>query len=111
MEKDVENVKEKEKESHYGDPTWMYLNSLGRVPLMGRGQEVQHAILIRFAQYKLLDMAFREPFVIDALYRIGTQLESGLIEPADVLRVKEDQIKDPDKVEELRNTFSATSKR
>jgi RNA polymerase primary sigma factor len=105
MEKNVQKEMGKEREPHYGDPTWMYLNSLGRVPLMGRGQEVQHAILIRFAQYKLLEMAFREPLVLESLYRIGAQLKEGLIEPADVLRVKEDQIKDPDKVEELRNTF------
>jgi len=102
MEKNAQNT---QKEIHYGDPTWMYLNSLGRVPLMERGQEVQQAILIRFAQYKLLEMAFREQFVLDALCRIGEQLEEGLIEPADVLRVKEDQVKTPGKVEELRNTF------
>jgi len=108
MEKNTQSTQSPQgtqKDIHYGDPTWMYLNSLGRVPLMERGQEVQQAILIRFAQYKLLEMAFREQFVLDALYRIGAQLEEGLIEPADVLRVKEDQVKEPDKVEELRNTF------
>src|SRR5690554_387214 len=44
---------------HYSDPTWIYLNTLGRVPLMTRGQEVQYAILMRFAQYKIMDLAFR----------------------------------------------------
>ncbi|NLD99785.1 MAG: hypothetical protein GX640_07915, partial [Fibrobacter sp.] len=66
--------------SHYSDPTWIYLNSLGRVPLMNRGQEVQYSILMRFAQYKLLDMAFREDIVLDALFTMGNELENNKIE-------------------------------
>jgi RNA polymerase primary sigma factor len=101
------NNSKNDKDVRYDDPAWMYLNSIGRAPLLGRGQEAQHAILIRFAQRKLLEMAFKESFVLDALYRIGDQLKGGLIQPADVLRVEEDQIKDPVKIEKLRNTYLA----
>ena len=90
---------------HYSDPTWLYLNSLGRVPLMNRGQEVQQAILIHFARYKLLDMAFREPLILNMVYRIGDQLNEKHIEPSDVLRIDEDHVKDPVKVEKLRDAF------
>ncbi len=93
---------------HYSDPTWLYLNSLGKVPLMSRGQEVQHAILMRFAQYRLLDMAFREPSIIDSIYRIGEQLKENHIEVSDALRIEEDLIKDPVKIEELREKFFET---
>ncbi|MCL2182820.1 MAG: sigma-70 family RNA polymerase sigma factor [Chitinispirillia bacterium] len=104
------DVSKDAKDMHYNDPTWMYLNNLGRVPLMNRGQEVEQAILIHFARRNLLDMAFREPLILETLYRIGTQLEDGLIEPADVLRVDEDQVKDPVLVEKMRNAFLASVK-
>jgi RNA polymerase primary sigma factor len=103
MEK--EGQKEGQKDLHYGDPMWLYMNSLRRVPLMDKGQESQHAILMHFAQRKLMDMAFRESFVQGIVYRIGERLRDAEIEPADVLRIQEDQVKDPIKVEELRQTF------
>ncbi|MDR2591362.1 MAG: sigma-70 family RNA polymerase sigma factor [Chitinispirillales bacterium] len=103
MEKEAH--KELQKDMHYGDPMWLYMNSLRRVPLIDHGQESKHAILMYFAQRNLMDMAFRESFVQSAVYRIGEQLKDGHIEPADVLRVREDQIKDPAKVEELRKSF------
>jgi RNA polymerase primary sigma factor len=90
---------------HYGDPMWQYMNSLRRVPLMDHGHESQHAILMHFAQRNLMGMALREPFVLEAVYRIGDRLRKGEIEPADVLRVQEDQVKDPSRVEELRKAF------
>jgi len=93
------------KDVNYNDPAEVYLNSLGRVPLMSRGQEVKHAILIHFARRNLLEMAFREAFILDRVYRIGDQLRDGLIEPADVLRIEEDQVKDPVQVAKLRDTF------
>ncbi|MDR0331274.1 MAG: sigma-70 family RNA polymerase sigma factor [Chitinispirillales bacterium] len=100
-----EMPKEAQKEMHYSDPTQLYLNSLGRVPLLNRGEENEKAILIFFAQRNLMDMAFREPFVQSAVYRMGDQLKDSLIEPADVLRIQEDQVKDPVQVEKLRQAF------
>lgn len=93
---------------HYSDPTWIYLNSLGKVPLMSRGQEVQYAILMRFAQFKLLDMAFREQQILDTVYTIASELEDGAIEPIDVLRIEEDRIKKPEEVQKARQVFIET---
>jgi RNA polymerase primary sigma factor len=103
MEKEAQ--KEVQKDLHYGDPMWLYMNSLRRVPLINKGQESVNAILMHLAQRKLMDMAFREPFVREIVYRIGERLRELEIEPGDVLRVHEDQVKDPAKVEELRQAF------
>jgi len=103
MEK--EGQKEARGEAHYGDPMRLYMDSLRRVPLIDHGQESQHAVLMYFAQRNLMDMAFREPFVRERVYHIGERLRGLEIEPADVLRIQEDQVKDPTKVEELRQTF------
>jgi RNA polymerase primary sigma factor len=70
---------------HYSDPTWVYLNHLGRVPLMTRGQEVQHAILIRFAQYQMLRKAFCEKEVLETIYRIARRLSEGKMKYTEVL--------------------------
>lgn len=93
---------------HYSDPTWIYLNSLGRVPLMSRGQEVQYAILMRFAQFKLLDMAFREPLILQSVYTIAHELLEESMSCVDVLRIEEDRIKDPAEVESIKQTFIDT---
>jgi len=92
-------------DTRYGDPMWLYMNSLRRVPLINKGQESVNAILMHHAQRKLMDMAFREPFVQKIVYRIGERLGDAEIAPADVLRVQEDQVKDPARVEELRRAF------
>jgi len=72
---------------------------------MSRAQEIQQAIIMRFAQCKLLDMAFREPFILDSLYRISDQLKENAIEATDVLRVEEEQVKDPIQMGALRHEF------
>lgn len=94
-------VKQAQK-GHYNDPTWIYLNNLGRVPLMGRGQEVQHAILMRFALFKLLDEAFKDQVVIESVFRMAELLRQGAIECSDILRIEEDNLKsEADKKERL----------
>ncbi|MDG5815565.1 sigma-70 family RNA polymerase sigma factor [Chitinispirillales bacterium ANBcel5] len=104
----VKKMPKKDKKPNYSDPTWIYLNNLGRVPLMSRGQEVQHSILMRFAQYKLLDSAFRDPEILQFIFRIGDQLEKGSIDCSDVLRLEEQHVKNPAKIEELEDAFFDT---
>jgi RNA polymerase primary sigma factor len=69
----------------YSDPAWVYLNRLGRIPLMTRGQEVQHAIIIRFAQYQMLSLAFREKKILETLFRIADRLKAGTVKCDEVL--------------------------
>ena len=90
---------------HYSEPTWIYLNSLGRVPLMSRGQEVQHSILIRFALYKLMDIAFRELTIVNSVCNLAGKLECGAAECVDVLRIEEDRINSPSEIEKTKTNF------
>ncbi len=91
--------------NHYSDPTWIYLNSLGRVPLMTRGQEVQYSILMRFAQYKLLDMAFRKTQIHQAIFAMSKELQEGKIDCIDILRIEEDRVKSASEIEEMKLNF------
>lgn len=91
--------------THYSDPTWIYLNSLGRVPLMSRGQEVQYSILMRFAQYKLMDMAFRRSQIHQTIFNMCKELHDGKIDCVDILRIEEDRVKNPSEIEEMKRNF------
>lgn len=99
--------KKKFLKGNFRDSTWVYLNNLGKVSLMSRGEEAQYAILMRFAHLKLLDMAFREPEIIKNLYNLATQLKEGTLECADILRIEEDRIKNPTEVVEIKENFLA----
>ena len=89
----------------YNDPTWMYLNSLRKVHLMTRGEEVQHAILIKFAQYQILYQAFKEKVVLDSLFTLCNKLIQGVIRCSDVLNLNEGDLKTPDIEEKMRDIF------
>ncbi|MBN1131138.1 MAG: sigma-70 family RNA polymerase sigma factor [Chitinispirillaceae bacterium] len=75
---------------NFSDPTWVYLKGLGKVPLMNRGQEVQHAILIRFARHQMLSRAFRETVIIETLYHIAQKLSEGKVRCTEVLQLDDE---------------------
>lgn len=93
---------------HYTDPTWVYLNSVGRVPLLSRGQEAQYARQMEHAQGKLFEMAFRSHEALESLYRVADEFKRNVIEVIDVLQVNEEDLSDPEKQEELRKSFIKT---
>jgi RNA polymerase primary sigma factor len=89
----------------YTDPTWVYLNSVGRVPLLSRGQETEYAMQMEYAQGKLFDMAFRSSAALDSLYRIADELRSNELECIDVLQIEEEQFENEEDFENLRTEF------
>ena len=93
----------------YTDPTWVYLNSVGRVPLLTRGEETEYAMQMEYAQSRLFDMAFRSPAALGSLYRIAEELRHNELECVDVLQVEEDQVQGEEEVEKLRAEFLKVS--
>ncbi len=89
----------------YADPTWFYLNTVGRVPLLSRGEELEYAMQMEYAQGKLFDMAFRSSPALESLYRIGDELRSDKLQNIDVLQVDEDQAQGKEEIENLRGEF------
>lgn len=89
----------------YTDPTWVYLNSVGRVPLLTRQEEADYARKMETAQGKLFEMAFTSPVAFESLYRIAEELKGDELECIDVLQVEDEQFEDPDDYENLKKTF------
>ncbi|MDR2577278.1 MAG: sigma-70 family RNA polymerase sigma factor [Chitinispirillales bacterium] len=75
----------------YTDPTWAYLNSVGKVPLLSKGQETEYAMRMELAQGKLFEIAFRSRGALESLYNLGDELKDGKIECADALRIDENE--------------------
>lgn len=88
----------------YSDPTWVYLNSVGRVPLLSREKEGEYAMLMESAQSKLFGMAFRSQAALESLYRIGDEFRDNQIDCINVLQIEEEQL-DKINFEELRVAF------
>jgi|WetSurMetagenome_2_1015567.scaffolds.fasta_scaffold00462_4 RNA polymerase primary sigma factor len=92
----------------YADPTWVYLNSVGRVPLLSRDQEAEYAMRMESAQEKLFEMAFRAPAALQSLYLIATELKKNVLECADVLHIEEEQADNDGELDKLRAGFVRT---
>ena len=87
------------------DPTWLYLQNLGKVPLLSKGQEIEYAMQMEYAQGMLFDMAFRSQNALSTLYSLGRELEDNQIECGDALRVDEDASKEPEKIDAIKKEF------
>jgi RNA polymerase primary sigma factor len=96
--------------AHYTDPTLAYLNTVGKVPLLSKGQEAEYAMRMEAAQGKLFEMAFRSPYAIDSLKRLGQKLENGEVECGDVICIDEAQGEGAESadLEEKRSEFLKT---
>jgi RNA polymerase primary sigma factor len=94
---------------HYADPTWVYLNTVGRVPLLSRGEEMEYAMQMEYARGKLLDMAFRSTAALESIARIADEFKNGELECLDVLHVGEEQSLSKESAEKLRNEFLKTA--
>lgn len=93
------------KQARYTDPTWVYLNSVGRVPLLSRGQETEYAMQMEYAQGKLFEMAFRHAISLESLYRIANELRNNELECIDVLQLEEELVDNKEDFENLRKEF------
>ncbi len=91
--------------SHYTDPTWVYLNSVGRVPLLSKGQEAQYAQQMEVAHDKLFDIAFLSNVAFEILNTIYKGLKSNAIECVDVLHLDEDEQFVSENNEEFKTKF------
>jgi RNA polymerase primary sigma factor len=94
--------------SSYADPTWAYLNSVGKVPLLSKGQETEYAMQMEYAQGKLFEMAFRSECALESLYTLSDKLKNGEVECVDALCIEEGEEQSNDEtvdLEEKRTEF------
>ena len=105
IDRHIRRVISVKKIARFSDPTWVYLNSVGRVPLLTRDQESEYAQRMESAQEKLFEMAFCSSVAHESLGRITAELKRNILECIDVLQVEEDQMDNADDYEKLRSNF------
>ena len=96
------------RQTHYTDPTWQYLNSVGRMPLLAKGQEMEYAMQMEYAQNKLFEMTFRHTTSLENLYRIAAELRKGELKCIDVLQIEDDQLEKDKDVDKIKKGFFDT---
>ncbi len=105
IDRRIRRVISVKKISRFSDPTWVYLNSVGRVPLLTRDQESEYAQRMESAQEKLFEMAFCSPVAYESLERITSELKRNILECIDVLQIEEELVESSDDYEKLRTNF------
>ena len=94
--------------ARYSDPTWVYLNTVGRVPLLTKEDETRYAREMEDAQNKLFDTAFRSSVAVESLLRIGEEFKKQKLQCSDVLQMDEEQTEDENSYGKLRVSFLKT---
>ncbi len=88
------------------DPVRMYLREMGTVPLLTREGEVEIAKRIERGQMNVLKALSRSPVVIQEMFRIRQELESGSRSIKEVVVFNDDELTEEKVQERLRETIA-----
>ncbi len=76
--------------SRYNDPTWVYLNSVGKVPLLSREQEVSIAKRIEEVQKRIGAIIFRTQSMVAEVLNLGRQVIEEDLRVEEILQIDND---------------------
>jgi RNA polymerase primary sigma factor len=89
------------------DPVRMYLREMGTVPLLTREGEVEIAKRIERGQLNVLKALSRSPIVIQEMFALREQLESGNRSIKEVVVFNDDELTDDKIAERLRDVIAS----
>jgi len=73
----------------YSNTTGVYINSLYKIPLISKGQEMQQAILMRYALYEMLEIAYKDPETFIVFEKLLERLLLGTADCSDIVYVED----------------------
>jgi RNA polymerase primary sigma factor len=83
------------KVTRYHDPTWVYLNSVGKVPLLSREEEISIAKRIEEVQKRIGAIIFRSPTMVSEVLNLGRQVLEEDLRIEEILQIDNDAWTDP----------------
>jgi RNA polymerase primary sigma factor len=83
------------KVTRYNDPTWVYLNSVGKVPLLSREEEISIAKRIEEVQKRIGTIIFRSRNMVAAVLDLGRQVVEEDLRIEEILQIDNDAWTDP----------------
>src|SRR5690606_8785698 len=81
--------------ARYNDPTWVYLNSVGKVPLLSREEEINIAKRIEEVQKRIGAIIFRSKSMVAAVLDLGRQVVEEDLRIEEILQIDNDAWTDP----------------
>jgi len=83
------------KVTRYNDPTWVYLNSVGKVPLLSREEEISIAKRIEEVQKRIGAIIFRSRSMVGEVLNLGRQVMEEDLRIEEILQIDNDAWTDP----------------
>jgi RNA polymerase primary sigma factor len=83
------------KVTRYNDPTWVYLNSVGKVPLLSREEEISIAKRIEEVQKRIGAIIFRSHSMVGEVLNLGRQVMEEDLRIEEILQIDNDAWTDP----------------
>lgn len=71
----------------FSDPTWLYLNSVGKVPLLSREDEVRLSIKIDEIQKQICQIIFQSNTILENIVQLGLQMEEENLKVEEVVQI------------------------
>ena len=81
--------------TRYNDPTWVYLNSVGKVPLLSRQEEIDIAKRIEEVQKRIGAIIFRSKSMMAVVLDLGRQVLEEDLRIEEILQIDNDAWTDP----------------
>ena len=81
--------------ARYNDPTWVYLNSVGKVPLLSRQEEIDIAKRIEEVQKRIGAIIFRSKNMVAEVLNLGRQVVEEDLRIEEILQIDNDAWTDP----------------
>ena len=81
--------------ARYNDPTWVYLNSVGKVPLLSREEEINIAKRIEEVQKRIGAIIFRTKSMVAMVLDLGRQVIEEDLRIEEILQIDNDAWTDP----------------
>jgi RNA polymerase primary sigma factor len=81
--------------TRYNDPTWVYLNSVGKVPLLSREEEISIAKRIEEVQKRIGAIIFRSRSMVSEVLNLGRQVMEEDLRIEEILQIDNDAWTDP----------------
>src|SRR3954470_7413973 len=81
--------------ARYNDPTWVYLNSVGKVPLLSRQEEIDIAKRIEEVQKRIGAIIFRSKPMVANVLDLGRQVIEEDLRIEEILQIDNDAWTDP----------------
>ncbi len=99
----------------FSDPTWLYLSSIGKVPLLTKDEEILLAKTINEIQAKICLIIFESPIVIQTISELSEKLNNQEFKIEDIFQLPSEAWTSTTKYEEVEasifNTFNDLEKK